>query len=263
MALRAGYYGLKSIFAKKINRENIIPTNAGKTNPLITMDRYMQLQDFVEITGSRNILPPSPIASRTDQGITFTCADDGTITLSGNNTGTSAAVLRYNVTLQPGVYRLWGRLSSTIWTGLFDGTKYVVSTTNADGVLFTIDSTVTYGFTLRVGGPQEITPALSMIAPMITDSYDPDVSNTFAPYAQTNRYLTLENIDQAGALDDHKTAINAIIAAATGAADFAAFKTAMGALTPVTRSAPAAIQEEPEPVTKKSTTKKSTNTEEV
>lgn len=216
MALRASYYGLKKKWARKINNGNIIPDNAGQNNPLVLQSQYLKLRDFVEVTGSRNILPPSPIASRTNQGITFTCANDGSITLSGNNTGTSTAVLRYNVTLQPGVYRLWGRLNADIWTGLYDGTKYVVSTSNADGVEFVIDVESTYGFTLRVGGPLEITPAISYIAPMIVSAFDPDDGKTFAPYALTNRDLTLK--------------VDGILAAAASAADFAAFKTALGNL---------------------------------
>jgi hypothetical protein len=96
---------------------------------------------------------------------------------------------------------------------------------------------------------------------MVKLASDPD--DTYAPYAMTNRELTDSTSDQ-------KTAINAIITAATGAADFAAFKAAMGAITPVTRSLLLAkediteeVKEDVEPektVNKKRTTKK---TEEV
>lgn len=89
------------------------------------------------------------------------------------------------------------------------------------------------------------------------------IGGDYVPYAMTNRELTNSAADQ-------KTTINAIITAATGAADFAAFKTAMGAITPVTRSLSLAkedmteeVKEDVEPektVTKKRTTKK---TEEV
>lgn len=75
----------------------------------------------------------------------------------------------------------------------------------------------------------------------------------------TNKALT-------SSANEQKTAINAIITAATGAADFAAFKTAMGAITPVTRSLSLTkediteeVKEDVEPektVTKKRTTKK-------
>lgn len=64
-------------------------------------------------------------------------------------------------------------------------------------------------------------------------------------------------------LTEHKTTINAIISAATGAADFAAFKAAMEAITPVTRSLPMAAAPEEivkdeieEPVVEKKTTRK-------
>lgn len=79
-----------------------------------------------------------------------------------------------------------------------------------------------------------------------------DTDRTVVPYALTNRELTESAADQ-------KTAINAIITAATSAADFAAFKAAMEAITPVTRSAaPEATREviEEEPVTVKKTTRK-------
>lgn len=87
-----------------------------------------------------------------------------------------------------------------------------------------------------------------------------DTDTTYAPYAMTNRELTNSAADQ-------KTAINAIITAATGAADFDAFKTAIGAITPVTRSLSLTKEsiteevKEAEPektVTKKRTTKKKT-----
>ena len=90
-----------------------------------------------------------------------------------------------------------------------------------------------------------------------------NIVNDYVPFAMTNQQLTDSATDQ-------KTAINAIITAATGAADFAAFKTAMGAITPVTRSLSLTkedmtdeVKEDVEPektVTKKRTTKK---TEEV
>lgn len=93
----------------------------------------------------------------------------------------------------------------------------------------------------------------------------------FIPYAMTNQQLTAEAATLEGVDDAHKTVINGIISAATGAADFAAFKTAMAALTPLTRSAapdtreasPEVIEDEPDPVTKTTrSTKKTATTKE-
>ena len=83
-----------------------------------------------------------------------------------------------------------------------------------------------------------------------------DPVDVYVPYAMTNRELTDSAAEQ-------KTAINAIITAATGAADFAEFKTAIGAITPVTRSIQATpetreeiTEPEEEPAVKKITTRK-------
>jgi hypothetical protein len=262
MALRATYYGLKRKFARKINIEGVIPDAAGSNNPLITNDRYLKLEDFVEVTGARNILPPSPVTSRTDQGITFTVETSGDfagcITLSGANAGTSAAVLRYNITLQPGSYRLYGRVNDNIWVGLYAGTSYKYSTASKNGVSFTLDEATTYGFTVRVGGPVTITPDISLISPMIIYDFDPNTSTMFAPYALPNRDLTVRS-------EETKAAVNGILSAASSAADFAAFKTALAALSPVTRSAAPAERslqvEEPVEDTPKKSTKKTTKKE--
>lgn len=88
-----------------------------------------------------------------------------------------------------------------------------------------------------------------------------DTDSTYAPYAMTNKELTDAVATLNGSASDQKTAINAIITAATGAADFAAFKTAMGAITPVTRSIQVTLETreeiiEPVEEVKKTTTRK-------
>ena len=98
--------------------------------------------------------------------------------------------------------------------------------------------------------------------PMARLASNPD-SIFVPPNVMTNKELTDAVATLNGSASDQKTAINAIITAATGAADFAAFKTAMGAITPVTRSiqiTPETKDEITEPVeeVKKTTRKKST-----
>lgn len=86
-----------------------------------------------------------------------------------------------------------------------------------------------------------------------------DASGSYAPYAMTNQVLTGEVLTLQTVDDAHKTVINGIISAATGAADFAAFKTAMAALTPLTRSAaPDDDTRNIEPEFKETTTVKTT-----
>ena len=90
---------------------------------------------------------------------------------------------------------------------------------------------------------------------------------TYELYAMTNQELTTSVTELTASAADQKTAINAIIAAATGAADFAAFKAAMGTITPVTRSFQIegttepdsrSIETDEQPVKKTTTRKKST-----
>lgn len=111
------------------------------------------------------------------------------------------------------------------------------------------DQYIIMGFNKTSISISDIQP-LSLV--VVTGDILPDA---YIDYAMTNQELTGSAIDQ-------KTAINAIITAATGAADFAAFKTAMGAITPVTRSiaAPDTRSEVEEPETKTTRSTKKTTT---
>ena len=275
MALRAGYYGLKRKFARLINTENIIPATAGSDNPLVTDYQYTKAVNYDYRMGVKNILPESPTKSKTDQGITFTVNDDGSVSISGTSTAT--AILRYAIDVEPGTYQLWGRYSSDIWVGMYDASanKYVISTSNEDGVMWNVPNKLTgIRMTIRVGHPTTIPVGQSIkINPMLTISGakgTPISDATYYPYARNNRELTLESDTQTATLDEHKTMINAIISAGSESADFAAFKAAMAALTPLTRSAAPAerslqIEEAPEEAPKKTTkrsTKKATTIEE-
>ena len=113
--------------------------------------------------------------------------------------------------------------------------------------------------TMAVRIPNNWSPGTSgtTFKPMI--AFVPDA--VYAPYSMSNIDLTNALINDESVIADHKTTINAIISAATGAADFAAFKTAMEALTPLTRSVPASDtrsipEEDPEEVIEEPTTKK-------
>lgn len=239
MALRSGYYGLKTKILNKVNK----------------WDQIVFPRDEQEKLGAKNLLPNTASSS----GI-FTVNADGTITATGS-TSSSAVYIRPYIfeagTLPSGKYILSGCPDGggeTKW----EIQLYNTTTSHADAHNYggdteiTIDATKRYGVLCYVRANQTVSGLT--FKPMIRLATDKN--NTYVPYAMTNRDLTLSAADQ-------KTVINAIITAATGAADFAAFKTAMGAITPVTRSLSkeaspedvSEVIEEEKPVTKKTTKK--------
>ena len=257
MALRAGYYGLKRRFKDKL--ESI----AGSWDTTIASLFPRSEQD---ILGAKNYIHVIA-SSQTINEVVFTVYDDGSVKANGTATG-GDAILRLvsnrqnqndEVAIPNGTYYLSGSVGGSDTTYYMNirhqGTGAIATQSNTQK-LVTLDNTTggTYGFNIIIKSGTQVED--QMFYPMLRLATDSD--RTFVPYAQTNRDLTLSALDQ-------KTTINAIIAAATGAADFAAFKTAMEAITPVTRSAAPdtrsveEIEETPEeqPV-KKTTRKKST-----
>ena len=247
MALRAGYYGVKRRIKDKI--EEIAA--AWDTTIASLFPRSEQA-----VLGAKNLLP-SYSGTYTTGGVTYTADANGVVTCSGTATGTSFWRKSYgSLTLKKGKYKIYGGpdiatfAGNDVFVGLWNGTTYITPDAGTtDTYTFTQDTSVQ--FTIRIGSGIDISSYV--FYPMIRLATDPD--DTYVPYAMTNRELTLSEQDQ-------KTAINAIITAATSAADFTAFKTAMGAITPVSRSLSMAAPEEivkdeiEDPVVEKKTTKK-------
>lgn len=257
MALRSGYYGLKRAIKYKL--EDIAKAWDGV------------LEDISDIGAStipKNLLPYpyTDKGNKTDNGITFIDNGDGTITVKA---GTASANAQYflagssvdisrSVDDLRGKYFSKGTISTTIivlvW--YYDSSKNFISGEGATekGIAFTIpENAVYYSMLIRVINGSVISSDI-VVKPMISDD-----GGEWEPFLLSNQTLTLKVEDLEGSAAEQKTTINAIIAAATGAADFAAFKAAMEAITPVTRSAaPAATREviEEEPVTVKKTTRK-------
>ena len=249
MALKAGYVGVKRWLYEKLTKESADNKQS-----------ISDLHNTIDLFNVKNILPQPQAATKEDQGITFTKNDDGSVSISGTTSAT--ALWRYNVTLPKGTYIISGRISASVWIGLYVNATntYKVNTASADDVKFTVDEDTTYGMTIRVGHPNAFSEPVK-IYPMIRLAEDSN--NTYQPYAMTNQQLTAEAVTLESVDEAHKNVINGIISAATGAADFAAFKTAMAALTPLTRSAAPAEEtrgtvEIDEPVTTTKTTKKTT-----
>lgn len=250
MALRAGYKGFKKLISPLIlNRPGTIEIDGDALNAEINKVFFPRSEQTM--LGVKNLLP-SFSGTYTNAEVTYTADSNGVVTCSGTASGASFWRQSFgSLTLKKGTYKIYGgpdiptRAGSDVFVALWDGSNYIGpdSGTN-DKYTFAQDTIVQ--FTIRIGNG--IDSSLYTFYPMIYLASDPD--SIYVPYAMTNNELTVSAADQ-------KTAINAIIAAATGAADFAAFKAAMGAITPVTRSlaAPAELTIE-EPVTEKKTTRK-------
>lgn len=258
MALRAGYYGLKKKFIDKVNK----------------WDQIVFPRDEQAVLGAKNMCPV-PDKTETSRSVTYAMVEKtGIVTANGTvDTGTTSYGSIYNrinspLILLPNKYKM--KCDFIAQTGVSvsflcarNGASYTYGSVNSSNDI--IEADVLEGDTIGISIVCTSGTVLDnkTFAPMIWLASDPD--DTYVPYAMTNRKLTLSAADQ-------KNAINAIITAATSAADFAAFKTAMGAITPVTRSlsmaaAPEEITEEPvvekKTTTRKKSTAKADTTEEV
>ena len=269
MALRAGYYGVKRFLRNKL--EMIAGTYDETMKSLFPRSE----QAFL---GAKNLLTWWK-RYKTGNNIVFTVNSDDTITVVVDTAGASSTV---ELLADEGMTQDYMFLAEDLRknsciisnTGFHDSNIFVEVVYRTSGNAFISDERLTDVVEKRLNIPESAyyvrfaiyvkngTPAGTYnLKPMLRLATDPD--DTFVSHAMTNKQLTDSATDQ-------KTAINAIITAATGAADFAAFKTAMGAITPVTRSLSLTkediteeVKEDVEPektVTKKRTTKK---TEEV
>lgn len=276
MALRAGYKGFKKLISPLIlNRPGTIEIDSDALNAELN-EVFFPRSEQAEL-GAKN-LNGTKYSSGTSHLVVFTVNADGTVTANGTasggdaelgNTGTEAftapfdaqVILSGGVSTNAHIYPYDRTDNARPYT---DSSKTTRATgqnaTGTKNVSFWMEKGHVYTMALRVTNGTAVENIV--FKPMLRLASDPDV--TFVPYAETNAELTSDVTTLEGSADDQKTAINAIIAAATGAADFAAFKTAMGAITPVTRSAaPQATREvieEESVTTKKTTRKKSTAT---
>lgn len=271
MALRAGYYGIK--------KKNIIPKKAMGNNPLVTKTDILNAYKVLTSENAVNLLPItfSKIKSSntsgewadnkyTVNGLTFTVNDDNTITVEGTAIAdTSFTVIPRtagNYVIEAGLHELTGcPVGGDTLTYMLRGNETIggVAVQHPDkgsGVEIDVASANIFGVFIYVHKDAVMgTEAdAKVFKPMLWKiAASTDIFPDYAPYVMSNKTLSYM--------------VNAIITAATGAADFAAFKTAVGAITPVTRSlSTAAAPEEivkdeiEEPVVEKKTTirKKST-----
>lgn len=257
MALKAGYVGVKRWVYEKLQT-----TVAKNTKDIPGKVSWSDARNSVK----KNYMVNTAV-SKTENGGTFTVNADKTVTVTTSDSFSANSFLNLGFfTLKAGRYVL----SQGVKTGdanarvqLADENTSVVayiSSGNSDHAVFTLNEDKIVQGWIRI--PSGWNTSSITFKPMITLAGVP-----FDDYIE----WIPDNVELAATLNDHKTTINGIISAATGAADFAAFKTAMAALTPLTRStapdtreaSPEVIADDPEPVTKTTrSTKKTATTKE-
>ena len=239
MALRAGYYGIKRGLKAKLAEI------AGAWDETVAS---IFPRSEASILGAKNFW-------KSTESFNFSMPSARTHSFSASNT------------IGSGDYFLSWEVSNAIEGTKFYGIRVVLdNNTELSGHNYNIvDGRLGYEITVPAGrsiksiyvnmASDETTGAFTLSKIMVALGTDKNID--YADYSLTNIELTSSAADQ-------KTTINAIITAATGAADFAAFKTAMGAIIPVTRSlskeaspedVPEEVIEEEKPVTKKTTKK--------
>ena len=271
MALKAGYYGVKKQILDELDKlDGILPADVSKDNPLATQKEINDIWSSQAVLGAKNVFDYSVGNSTTTT--TYTATNNGkNINIASITNGTYRGItLNFNVNKNTD-YRL--STNVTITSG-----RAGIKIQQTDSTAIKTESIASSGektFTFNSGNNELL--QMVLFCTWSTNEagdvdYDDliiqlasDTDTTYQPYAMTNKALTDNVVTLNGSASDQKTAINAIITAATGAADFAAFKAAMGAITPVTRSisVPADTREieEPEVKTTKRSTKKTTTTE--
>lgn len=148
--------------------------------------------------GAHNLAKPSSVASSTDNGVAYTNAD-GIVT--ANNQATADSKFSWDIGHLPvGKYRITGCPSGgsaskyCIRIGVGDtasGWGTYVQADYGDGAEFEVnDATKFYSIGCRVFNGY--TASNLVFKPMITDINDSD--KTYAPYAMTNRELTIRNV---------------------------------------------------------------------
>lgn len=253
MALRSGYYGVKRFLRDKLE------TIAGTYDETI---KSLFPRSEQAVLGASNFVDFKKTVNISQSVVTLT--SDG-FTVSGSDTYISSKTPLQNLEVGKTYYasvKIDAFTSTDARFALRSSTNAIKQSVTLTGTgKYSFDFTYADGDYLSILASMGISQTCSITISELQLSLSPNTP--YAPYAMTNKELTNSAADQ-------KTAINAIITAATGAADFTAFKTAMEAITPVTRSLSLTkediteeVKEDVEPektVTKKRTTKK---TEEV
>ena len=277
MALRASYFGVKRNIREELSQLDGI--NLKQIN-----DNVNELMDEVAHAG-KNMLPVSITEMKiinssgswadnvyTKNGVTFTINNDESIDVDASNT---TATGNFTLNIKKYAKNAGGAPyvnKSVILTGCpsggsentiylrfsyYDDTHAAIDT--GDGVTFTPTANTAQDQYVQIFIKQGYN-GTAKFYPMIR--YANIADSTFYPFLLSIADITAKVIDLESSVDKQKTAINAIIAAAS-AESYAAFAEALQAITPVTRSAPASDtrfipEEDPEPEAEVKTTKRTT-----
>lgn len=280
MALKAGYYGVKKQILDELAMLNgILPAGVSSNNKVAVQSEINDIWKSNKLTGAHNLngttyIPKTeynvtwtftdgvleadasdPASNNSQIGTSFVAPFDAQVIASGCNSGDAGInMYPWDITLNSRPYKdssLTEKLTSN--DNIYDGNE--LSFYMQKGHSITLAARVTTGKT-----PEHV-----KFYPMIRLAGDQN--DEYSPYTLTNQEISTDINNIKGSLADQKDTINAIISAATGAADFAAFKTAMEAITPVTRamqaSSPDTREITDEPVVEKTTTKRAKKTTKV
>lgn len=175
-------------------------SNSASGNPISIADAVEAPLKSLEIQGNttqqtytgKNLVnthaTPDPSSNLSQAGVTYTIADDGTITTSGTSTA-AYKNLRFDITLPAGTYRASGCPSG----GTLDGYSFDIQVGQTQyydygsGVIFTLSEVTTIrAYVVRLGGSTGVNMNGKVFRPMITVStaeqtYEPYVGGTPAP----------------------------------------------------------------------------------
>lgn len=174
-------------------------------NPVKSGGVYSANQNIYEVmgqNGAKNLIPYPYFdgISKTNNGVTYTVNDDGSITANGTATAASRFYLMSSSSsnIPNGNYIISdgdvGDSTSNVQVALWNGGTYtgVVYITNNGEKAFTLSDTPTRtGTSIYVSVTSGTTVSNLVFKPMIRFATDSDA--TYQPYAKTNSELTAEN----------------------------------------------------------------------
>lgn len=154
--------------------------------------------------GAKNIYKVTATTS-TNNNVTFTVYSDGTIGVKTTDTGASAVTFFFvggYMTVQPGTYMLSGGISNSVM--LYDGADTNPWKSTGETTEKTFAEATNLRLCIRVNNGYTNTEEV-VIRPMICTKADWDMSNTYQPYAPTNRELYIPTITATGTMTNSTT----------------------------------------------------------
>ena len=263
MALRASYYGVKRNLKDELKQlDGIIPAGASVSDKLALHSEVADVYDVLGQSGALNIFDPAAVIAT--GYATATSTDSGANIRVVSTQPHTNCYVRWQIKVKPGrKYKVTTYADITSGDGQINVKKGSDGTTIGSSEAITEDGNLSYTFS----SGEETSILISLfITGSTAASGDVTFKNTMVlpESAEVDDFIPFasSNYDLAASASDQKTAINAIIAAAS-AESYAAFAEALQAITPVTRTVAASDtrsipEEDPEPEAEVKTTKRTT-----